>query len=129
MGVKRIVKWLVAGIVIMPVFIIFSTVAQEDAPDNLTIHVVQRGENLFRIALQYGITTEELATLNGILNPSNILVGQRLLVPAGEQPALPQTHVVQAGDTLGSIAERYQVDINQLIENNALSNPNQLYVG
>ena len=42
-------------------------IAQDDSvPSGLTIHVVQRGENLFRIALNYGMTTEELAELNGM---------------------------------------------------------------
>ncbi|MEM6284645.1 MAG: LysM peptidoglycan-binding domain-containing protein, partial [Chloroflexota bacterium] len=53
----------------------------QEQPEDYTIHVVQRGENLFRIALGYGLTTEALATLNGIDDPASIQVGQRLLVP------------------------------------------------
>ena len=33
-------------------------------------HVVQAGENLFRIGLQYGFTIDELASYNGITNPN-----------------------------------------------------------
>jgi len=54
------------------------------------IYVVQRGDNLFRIALSYGLTTDELAAANGISNTSQIFVGQRLIIPvdgAGEAPA------------------------------------------
>jgi len=46
------------------------------------IHVVQRGENLYRIALRYGVSVNRLAMINGISNPSLIFVGQRLVIPA-----------------------------------------------
>ena len=46
-------------------------------------HVVQPGENLFRIALRYGLTTAELAQYNGIANPNQIEVGQVIRIPPG----------------------------------------------
>src|SRR5690606_40925901 len=75
----------------------------------VTIHVVQRGETLYSIAMEYGVTISDLARINGIVNAGYIQVGQRLLVPTGEAevPALPQTHVVQPGETLRSIANFY----------------------
>lgn len=45
-------------------------------------HVVQRGENLFRIGLQYGCSVSQMAAANGIVNPTYIYVGQELTVPA-----------------------------------------------
>jgi murein DD-endopeptidase MepM/ murein hydrolase activator NlpD len=68
-------------------------IAQENQP-NVTIHVVQRGETLFRIALNYGLSVDELARINSIVNPSNIMVGQRLLIPLatsedGEATSVP----------------------------------------
>lgn len=44
------------------------------------IHVVQQGENLFRIALRYGTTVEAIRTANGLIS-SNIYVGQQLRIP------------------------------------------------
>ena len=44
-------------------------------------HVVQPGENLFRIALRYGVNLYTLAALNGITNVSRIYAGQVLLIP------------------------------------------------
>jgi LysM repeat protein len=43
-------------------------------------HTVQRGENLFRIARQYGTTYQALQRLNNLPNANRILVGQRLCV-------------------------------------------------
>ena len=44
-------------------------------------HVVQAGENLFRIGLQYGFTVDELASYNGIVNPNVLDVGQVIKIP------------------------------------------------
>jgi 2',3'-cyclic-nucleotide 2'-phosphodiesterase/3'-nucleotidase len=43
---------------------------------------VQRGDNLFRIALRYGLTTDELAAANNITDPTRIFAGQVLVIPA-----------------------------------------------
>jgi LysM repeat protein len=45
------------------------------------VHVVQSGENLFRIGLQYGCTVREMSIANNIANPTYIYVGQELIVP------------------------------------------------
>jgi len=124
---------LLAGTLLwMPMLINAQDVVAE-TPAELTIHVVQRGENLFRIARRYGLSTQELADLNGIANVSNILVGQRLLVPAAEAPLdadTVETHIVQPGETLFSIAQLYNLDVNILIAlNNDISNANQIYPG
>ncbi|MEZ4593132.1 MAG: LysM peptidoglycan-binding domain-containing protein [Chloroflexota bacterium] len=44
-------------------------------------HVVQAGENLFRIGLQYGFTVDELAAYNNIANPNLLDVGQVIKIP------------------------------------------------
>jgi LysM repeat protein len=44
-------------------------------------HVVQAGENLFRIALRYGTTVGILASINNIPNPKLIYVGQKIYLP------------------------------------------------
>jgi lipoprotein NlpD len=44
-------------------------------------HVVQQGENLFRIGLKYGVPWQEIAQANGITDPTQVKVGQRLVIP------------------------------------------------
>ena len=117
-------------------FIFSTTIAQEDSqPDdpNVVIHVVQRGENLFRIALQYGLSTDQVAQANGIVNPGNILVGQRLVIPVGGvlpvETEAPRIHIVQPGENLQSIANAYGIELETLIAVNTLANPNQLAIG
>jgi len=103
------------------------------APSESTTHVVQPGENLFRIALRYNMTTEALAQANGIANPRLIYVGQKLTIPAGAQPSPPSgdetTYVVQPGDNLFRIALRYNMSYLYLAQHNGITNPSHIYVG
>ena len=46
-----------------------------------TIHVVQAGENLYRIGLKYGLSWVVIAAFNGITDPNAITVGQELRIP------------------------------------------------
>ncbi|MDX9954318.1 MAG: LysM peptidoglycan-binding domain-containing protein [Anaerolineae bacterium] len=59
-------------------------------PDGAVIHVVQPGDTLLGIAIQYGVELEELQRLNaGTLGPSNlIIVGQELVI-SGTAITLP----------------------------------------
>lgn len=51
------------------------------------IHVVRRGESLWKIANENGLSVQELAQLNGISPEANLVEGQRLIVtPTGERP-------------------------------------------
>ncbi len=105
------------------------------------VHTVQRGENLYRIALRYGVTTQALAAANGIANPNRIYVGQRLVIPGSGPAPSPsptpapapspsgQTYTVQRGDTLSAIALRYGVSMWALAQANGISNPSFIYVG
>lgn len=55
------------------------------------VHVVRRGENMFRIALRFGLTTEALARHNRISDPRKIRVGQRLRIPPAPTAAAAGT--------------------------------------
>jgi len=95
-------------------------------------HVVQRGENLFRIGLRYNVTWTTLAAMNGITHPSHIYAGQTLCVSQSwynpPQPQ-PHTHIVQHGDTLYRIAQRYGVNMWTLAQVNGITNLNRIYAG
>lgn len=119
-------------VVLVALWISFTIqVIAQDTSDGVTIHVIQRGENLFRIAQQYGVTIDDLARLNGITNPGNVNVGQRLLVPNEviPQPTPPPTHTVRPGDTLRTITLFYDLTIEDIIAFNQLGNPNTIYAG
>jgi hypothetical protein len=45
------------------------------------IHVVQKGEYLSKIAEQYGVTVADIVEANELENPSQLRVGQKLVIP------------------------------------------------
>ena len=123
---RRGISLFIVGMLWLPTF---SVLGQQDTVNDdpqVTIHVVQRGETLFRIAENYGLTLEEIAQVNQIADPGSILIGQRLIIPIGGLPESSvevQTHVVQPGETLTSIAELYGMapDALALLNNIALT--------
>ena len=100
-------------------------------------YVVQPGENLFRIGLKFGLTTDVLARANGILNPNQIFAGQRLCIPGTGFPPPPPPpapgactfYTVRAGDTLGKIALAFGTTLSALQQANNIRNPNLIFVG
>jgi LysM repeat protein len=98
-----------------------------------SVHVVRPGENLFRIALRYGVTVDALAAINGLSNVSRIYVGQRLAIPTGgiasPTTASAGVHVVRRGENLFRIALRYGVTYQTVAAANGIANPNHIYVG
>ncbi len=107
---------------------IVAIIGQENTPPGVTIHVVQRGETLYRIAVSYGLTIDELARLNGLLNPNSLQVGQRLLVPINGAE-IPETHIVQPGESLRAIADLYGVALDDLATWNDISDSDSIYAG
>ncbi|MGD2146396.1 MAG: LysM peptidoglycan-binding domain-containing protein [Anaerolineae bacterium] len=98
-----------------------------------TIHTVQRGENLYRIGLRYGVTVNALVAANGLRNANHVWVGQRLVVPTGSSPSSSATssgvHVVRRGENLYRIARSYGLSYYTLASANGIANPNHIYVG
>lgn len=100
-------------------------------PGATTIHIVQRDENLFRIALKYGTTVEAIAAFNGIADARVIAVGQRLLIPNAQASGsgVLVTHTVAPGDSLSALVARYHTTVDALAAANNLSNPALLTIG
>lgn len=93
-------------------------------------HLVQPGESLQWIAERYNVEVAALIELNDITDPSRLTVGRLLdLPPTGGPSIFTQSHTVQAGETLRSIAAQYSTTWEQLASANNLTNPNLLQVG
>lgn len=95
-------------------------------PTNQTYTVV-RGDTLFSIAARYRTTVAELAALNNIVNPNLIFPGQVLKIPSPSTTV--STYTVRSGDTLSSIAARFNTTATELAAINNISNPNRIFPG
>lgn len=89
-------------------------------------HTVSSGETLSEIAERYSISVPKLMELNGLEDADLVQVGQRLKVPGAKTG---RVHVVQSGETLTQIAERYKVPLARLVSLNKLDSPDALQAG
>ena len=91
------------------------------------VYIVEKGDTLYEIASIYGISVKELKDLNN-LTSNNIYVGQQLVVPAKDintpETLPPQEnyieYIVRKGDSLWSIAKKFNVTVPKIIEENNL---------
>ncbi len=107
-------------------------------------YTVKSGDTLVSIARHAGTTSAAIKTLNK-LKSSVVRAGQVLVLPAGgaSAPATAapadavasapsgssMTHVVKTGDTLGSIAHKYQVKVGDIAAANNIADPTKIRVG
>ena len=95
-------------------------------PTGATTYTVQRGDTLSEIAERFGTTVSELVRLNSIADRDRIYPGQVLLLP---QNGCVDTYIVQRGDTLSEIAERFGTTVARLAGINGIRNADRIYVG
>lgn len=79
----------------------------------MIFHETSPGETLTSIAKDYGTTVQMLIDYNGIPNPENLVVGQCIVIVYPEI-----IHTVTGGENLYSIAQYYDVSLNELYRNN-----------
>lgn len=81
-------------------------------PD-LNTYVVKKGDSLWSIANLYGVTVDDLMFANNLT--SNVLtIGQIITIPDVNNNTESNIYVVQKGDSLWSIANKFGVSVNAL---------------
>lgn len=119
---------------------------------NECTYTVRSGDNLFRIATNHNVSLAELRQANPELSGDLLQPGQILKIPGctpggttdsnvtapdssasvpppDAAPAGGTTYTVQPGDTLYTIARRFDTTIAAIVQANNLANPNSLSVG
>lgn len=92
---------------------------------SVIIYTVKAGDSVYRIANQYGITTNDIVYANQLSNPDRLAIGQALVIPVDYFE-----YTVKRGDSLYSIARRYNLTVSQLLEANpSITNPSMIFIG
>lgn len=77
------------------------------------VHIVQPGDTLLGIALQYNVTLEELYQVNGVLKPELLQIGQAIVIPVPGSVGKP------VGDNSGAVIAPTQPPLPVKVENAA----------
>ncbi len=100
-------------------------VSDVEKEENTINYTVQKGDSLYSIARKYSTTIDKIKDLNNLT--TNLLsIGQVLLIPTNTN--LETTYTVQKGDSLYSIAKKYDTTVDRLKQLNNLKS-NLLSIG
>ena len=93
--------------------VVHTTIPERLRRDVIT-YVVQKGDNVLKIAMQFNLEQETVMWANGNLekNPDLLWPGQELII----LPIDGVYHTVNKGDTLSKIADKYKADVQYIIE-------------
>jgi len=107
--------------------------ASSPSSSGQVVHVVQAGQGLLEIATLYGVSVADIMAANSLTEQDILRIGQKLIIPGVTKrdvaAAQGDVHIVQAGESLLSIALLYGVTVDELQQANDLNNPDAIYVG
>lgn len=103
----------------------FQDIKEEQENIEYIIYTVKPGDSLYSIARTYGISVNNIMSLNN-LNSSLLSIGQTLKIPISEEEVI--SYIVKSGDTLYSIARKYNTTVDNIKQKNNLKS-NTLSIG
>ena len=98
------------------------------AEDSNIIYVVKSGDNLYNIAKNYNTTVKDIKTFNNLVS-DDLKIGQIIKIPESTSIITPSedevineesVYVVQKGDTLYSIAKKFNTTVDNLKNLNSI---------
>ena len=96
-------------------------------PSNNNEYIVKSGDTLYGIAKKYNLSVDDLKRLNN-LTSNTLAVGQKLIVAEPKENNETNTYVVQKGDTLYGLSNKFGVSVDNLKNLNNLTS-NNLSIG
>jgi len=107
----------------------------EETTEIKKIHIVKSGDTISSISKFYSINKDLIIKLNNLKDENYIFVGQNLIISESTENLTKQSdlinnyHIVQTGENLTEISNKYKLNLGYLIEINNLKNPDSIKVG
>ena len=107
----------------------------EEKTEMKKIHIVKSGDTITSISKLYLINKDLIIKLNNLKDENYIFVGQNLIISESTENSTKQSdlinnyHIVQTGENLTEISNKYNLKVIDLIEINNLNNPDSIKVG
>ena len=107
----------------------------EEKTEIKKIHIVKSGDTLSSISKLYSINKDLIIKLNKLKDENYIFVGQNLIISESTKNLTKQSnlinnyHIVQTGENLTEISNKYDLKVIDLKEINNLKNPDSMKVG
>jgi len=107
----------------------------EEKTEIKKIHIVKSGDTISSISKFYSINKDLIIKLNNLKNENYIFVGQNLIISESSENRTKQSdlinnfHIIQTGENLTEISNKYNVKVIDLIELNNLNDPDSIKVG
>ena len=107
----------------------------EEKTEIKKIHIVKSGDTLSSISKLYSINKDLIIKLNNLKDENYIFVGQNLIISESSENLKKQSdliknyHIVQTGENLTDISNKYNLKVKELIEINNINNPDSIKVG
>ncbi len=107
----------------------------EEKTEIKNIHIVKSGDTLSSISKLYSINKDLIIKLNKLKDENYIFVGQNLIISESTENLTKQSelinnyHIVQTGENLTEISNKYDLKVIDLKEINNLKNPDSIKVG
>ena len=107
----------------------------KDKTEIRKIHIVKTGDTLTNIAKFYSVNKSLIIQLNNLKDENYIFVGQNLIISESSENSKKHSdlknnfHIVQIGESITEISNKYKLNIGYLIEINNLKNPDSIEIG
>lgn len=103
-------------------------------PANSFPYTIKAGDTLYFLAIRYNTTVDAIMALNPGINPENLQIGQVICIPEKTVSPMPPCpygvyYTVRPGDTFYLIAQRFCVNVHDLMRANPGVDPNNLMIG
>ena len=104
----------------------------EEKPKEEGLYVIEKGDSLSTIAAKFSLKTNALRELNNLQKKSTLRIGKKLIIPYNQKKvdAIARAeYIVEKGDSLGSIAEEFNLTSKEIKKFNRLKKDSFIRLG